>query len=448
MSGDGDAFVEINEVWNLTIPLTNIGAVGATGISSVLTSSTPGVTIPSAGSSYPDLPAGATANNATPFTFRVGAAVSCGSSIKFTLTVTYGGGISPQTFDFKIVTGSPGAPITFRYGGPPVPIPDGKDQFGDNPGDPAIAVIPVSGVPGNIYKVVLRIDGSSCDRVAGSTSVGIDHPFVSDLKITLRSPSGTPVLVINNAGGSGTNFCQTTLDDDAGNANIQAVVPAAAPFTGNFVPNVPLSVLSAENPNGNWTLEVQDFFIFDTGNIRAFSLIITPAVCNATTVFGTMSLEGSPFVGGTVRYIVRLSNIGSSATTDNPGNEYTDVLPPTLALVSASASSGAAVANLGTNTVTWNGGIPAGGTVTIIIVATVLPGAVGKTVMNQGTIAYDDDFNGTNESTAVTSDPTAAFGSSPTSFVAAASATVPTLSTWALIVMAFGLVLIAVRRLW
>lgn len=447
VSGDGDAFVENNEVWSLTIPLTNIGAVAATVVNGVLSSPTPGVTIQSASSAYPNLGVSATGNNATPFRFLVGPAVPCGSSIQFVLTVTYTGGISPQTFNFSIGTGSPGAPVTFSYAGPAVPIPDGTDQFGSSPGAVAVAVIPVSGLAGNIFKVVLRIDGSACDTTVGSTTVGIDHPFVSDLKMTLRSPSGTPVLVINNAGGSGTNFCQTVLDDASGGGNIQSVGAANAPFTGSFTPNSPLSAFNAETANGNWTLEVQDFFIFDTGNIRAFSLIITPAVCDATTVSGTMSVDGSLVVGGTVRYTVRLHNLGSVATTDNPGNEFTDVLPATLALVSASSTSGSAVANLGTNTVTWNGGIPASGSVTITIVATVLPAAAGLTVSNQGTISYSAGFNGTNDTAVVTNDPSTPIGGDPTSFVAAATLMVPTLSTWGLLALAFGLVLVAVRRL-
>ena len=42
---------------------------------------------------------------------------------------------------------------------------------------------------------------------------------------------------------------------------------------------------------------------------------------------------------------------------NNAGNEFIDVLPASLTLVSASATSGTAVANVGTNTVTWNGAI-------------------------------------------------------------------------------------------
>src|SRR4029077_11571164 len=79
-------------------------------------------------------------------------------------------------------------------------------------------------------------------------------------------------------------------------------------------------------------------------------------------VTGTKTVSAGPYaVGGTITYTVTLSNSGPGAQADNPGNEFTDVLPAGLALVSASATSGTAVATVGTNTVTWNGSIAAGG---------------------------------------------------------------------------------------
>jgi hypothetical protein len=52
------------------------------------------------------------------------------------------------------------------------------------------------------------------------------------------------------------------------------------------------------------------------------------------------------------------------------GDELTDVLPADLALVSASATTGTPFANTGTNTVTRNGAIAAGNSVTITDVIT------------------------------------------------------------------------------
>jgi uncharacterized repeat protein (TIGR01451 family) len=74
-------------------------------------------------------------------------------------------------------------------------------------------------------------------------------------------------------------------------------------------------------------------------------------------VAGTKTVTGTFAVGATVTYTVTLTNSGPGAQGDNPGNEFTDVLPESLALVSATATSGTALANVGTNTATWNGSI-------------------------------------------------------------------------------------------
>ncbi len=167
-------------------------------------------------------------------------------------------------------------------------------------------------------------------------------------------------------------------------------------------------------------------------------------------VTGTKTVSAGPYaVGGTVTYTVKLTNSGTGAQADNPGNEFTDVLPPQLALVSAMATSGTAVATTGTNTVTWNGSIPASGTVTITITATILPSAAGHTVSNQGSIAYDSNGDGTNESTAQTDDPGVAGAANPTSFTVGGASLidVPTLSALGLVLLALGLAVLGFAML-
>ncbi len=418
-AGDGDAYVEPNEVWNLTVPLTNAGGVNATAITSVLSTSTPGVTLLSANSAYADLAPAASGDNATPFRFLVTGAVPCGADIQFTLMVTYTGGPSPQSFNFSIPTGQPGAPVTFSYTGPPVPIPDSP---GANVGGvPANATLAVAGLLGNIKDVDFSIDGTVCSTTVGSPTVGLDHTFVNDLQITLRSPASTEALVINRVDGGANNFCQTELDDDSAGPSIQSVGTGDAPFTGDFKPAAALAIFNGESGNGDWQLQAQDFFIGDTGNIRAFSLIITPAVCDApvqtVNVSGTKTVSGTHTIGSTVTYTVVLTNTGNAPTADNPGNEFVDVLPAGLTLVSANATSGTAVATVGTNTVTWNGGLAGGASVTITVTATIKPGTIGTTITNQGTINYDSDFNGTNDATTTTDDPAVGGAHDPTSFL-------------------------------
>ena len=125
-----------------------------------------------------------------------------------------------------------------------------------------------------------------------------------------------------------------------------------------------------------------------------------------------------------------LTNSGPGTQGDNPGNELTDVLPAGLTLVGATATSGNATATVATRTVTWNGSLAAGGSVTITITATIDANvAPGTTLTNQATFAYDADGNGTNESSGVTDDPAQAGAADPTSFQVAPGVVPPQVPT-------------------
>ena len=120
-----------------------------------------------------------------------------------------------------------------------VTIPDG------NAGG-ATATLNVSGYVGTMTGFKFRFDGSACSNTAGSTTVGIDHTWVGDLTVTLTSPAGTTVTLMNHPGGtnnSGNNFCGTVLDD-AALTSINAITANAAPFTGQLVPDHLVSTTS------------------------------------------------------------------------------------------------------------------------------------------------------------------------------------------------------------
>jgi uncharacterized repeat protein (TIGR01451 family) len=153
----------------------------------------------------------------------------------------------------------------------------------------------------------------------------------------------------------------------------------------------------------------------------------------------TKDVNGSTFNrGDAVTYTIVLNNTGNAPAADNPDNEFTDVLPPDLVLVSASATSGTVVATPGTNTVTWNGSVPASGSVTITINATVSQ-ADSNSVINQGSAAYDADLNGSNETTVLTDDPRlGGSGARPTVFLVPPS-TIPVLGVLGMIVLGLSL---------
>ena len=170
----------------------------------------------------------------------------------------------------------------------------------------------------------------------------------------------------------------------------------------------------------------------------------TDTLVTGAVVGGTKSASGAPFaVGSTVTYTVVLTNSGSSPQGDNPGPEFTDMLPTQLTLLSASASSGTAVATIGTNTVTWNGAIPVGGSVTITITATILAGAAGSTITNQGWIFYDSNGDNINDKMVPTDDPVVVGANNPTVFLVPSQPVtdIPTLSDLGLLALGLTLLL-------
>ncbi len=140
-----------------------------------------------------------------------------------------------------------------------------------------------------------------------------------------------------------------------------------------------------------------------------------PPPPGANISVASKTVSGSFQPGGAVTYTVSFTNTGAGAQTDNPGDEFTDVLPASLTLTSASATSGTATVDIPARTVHWNGGIASGASVTLTINASVVPAATG-TVSNQGTVFYDADGNGTNESSRLTDDPSTVAALDPTSF--------------------------------
>src|SRR5215208_5210797 len=87
----------------------------------------------------------------------------------------------------------------------------------------------------------------------------------------------------------------------------------------------------------------------------------------AATLSATKTVAGQFTPGTQVTYTIVISNTGT-AQGDNLGDEFTDTLPFSLFSITANATSG--TASVIGNTITWNGSIAAGGSVTITITAT------------------------------------------------------------------------------
>lgn len=115
-----------------------------------------------------------------------------------------------------------------------------------------------------------------------NVSLNMTHTWDADLDVYLISPAGTRVRLFDDIGGSGNNFTNTTLDDEAAAPITAGVVP----FIGSFRPEQPLSTLDGEKPMGAWRLEVTDDFPGETGTLDKWSITILYGDPKVTTIAG------------------------------------------------------------------------------------------------------------------------------------------------------------------
>ena len=95
----------------------------------------------------------------------------------------------------------------------------------------------------------------------------ISHSYINDLTITLTSPAGTVVNLINKICAGQQNI-HVQLNDEATSSNF-----ACPPNNGQaYQPNGSLSAYDGENINGVWTLTVSDDFAGDGGSLNRWAL--------------------------------------------------------------------------------------------------------------------------------------------------------------------------------
>jgi subtilisin-like proprotein convertase family protein len=272
-SGNSNGRIDPNECVGLAIQLLNTDPGNTeTGISATLSAVTPGVTVVTATSAYPDLPPFGVSFNVTSYRISVGPGV-VGTTIELALTITSNNGTAPPRPVFV------GAGQLFQSSGTAA-IPD------NNPTG-AFLPLDVSGLGGALTEV--------------EVTVHILHPATDQLDLTLESPNGT-IIDLSSDNGAGANYgssCAsvTTFDDDAP-APITLGTP---PFLGGWRPEQPLATfagLTGTNLNGQWRLRVADDTAGATGAIQCVTLRIQtsaagPGICRTLSIGDRSVVEGN-----------------------------------------------------------------------------------------------------------------------------------------------------------
>ncbi len=147
-------------------------------------------------------------------------------------------------------------------------------RFGD--GMPPVSDVPVSIIDNTTVTSEMIID-RDVELTDLRVLVEIEHTFVGDLHITLTSPSGIEVILLNDPSCSD-NDMLVTFDDDA-ITNLESHCAGTVPwYEGGAVPYEYLSIFDGEHTRGTWTLSVTDTAQIDTGTILDWQLIAEPSL--------------------------------------------------------------------------------------------------------------------------------------------------------------------------
>lgn len=132
-----------------------------------------------------------------------------------------------------------------------------------------------------LYETSINVEQNFVEQISKlRVSVDIDHTYVGDLILTLVSPSGTEVVLLNQVCDQGQNI--DVVFDDAG--EVFSCNPGSPTLSGTIQPENSLSSFINDDWEGDWTLIVEDTFNGDGGTINNFSL----EICDGT---GTLSAE-------------------------------------------------------------------------------------------------------------------------------------------------------------
>lgn len=184
---------------------------------------------------------------------------------------------------------------------------------------------------------------SSTITVAGAPSVLTDlnlttfitHTFCGDIDMTLTSPNGTIVTITTDNGGGNDNvFNGTIWDDDADPGN---TAPFAAATNAAFnwvvdntytnlvseptlVPEEAMAAFIGQDPNGVWTLTLNDDAGADGGSINSWTLDITGVALpyfQDLNNFTNNTPQAIPTGPGVITSTINVAGVGTSLTDIN-----------------------------------------------------------------------------------------------------------------------------------
>ena len=386
--------IDPNETVTVNFALRNTGSGDTTNLVATLLL-TNGVVSASSPQNYGVVPAGGVSVTNS---FSLVATGGCGGSFTAVLQLQDGAsnlGTVARTFNLGAMLGGP----THRTNATTIEIPGSSTK---GPGAPFPSLVNVSGVTGTVSKVTVSL-------------MGFGHSWPADVDVLLVGPTGQTLLLMSDTGGgesvSGITF---TFDDNAAGplsgteamssgdyrpSNYGSVDTFSAPAPGGSY-GATLSVFNGLNPNGTWSLYVEDDSNQDTGSIvQGWRLTVTtsdsscciPPIQLADLVVGQTVSPSLVNVGSNASFTINVTNLGPDTANSVM---ITNALPAGLTFVSAVASQGSCTNNSGV--VTCNLGPLTNGGVASVTMQVTAVGAGVKTNQASTTSSTPDPVSTNN----------------------------------------------------
>jgi subtilisin-like proprotein convertase family protein len=119
-------------------------------------------------------------------------------------------------------------------------------------------------------------------------TTSLTHTACQDLDVSLVSPAGTVVVITTDNGGINDNVFNGTVWDDSTPDPVTDRVFQNGVAAAQLSPEGRLAAFRGEDPNGTWTLRIQDDAFANAGNLGSWTLQLTalpsaPTVTSSTT---------------------------------------------------------------------------------------------------------------------------------------------------------------------
>jgi len=130
-------------------------------------------------------------------------------------------------------------------------------------------VASIASVANTVVISNLTFNNPSVDSIYDiDVAINITHTWVQDMTLKLTSPQGTVVILQQEACGSQDDI--NAIYDDNGAPIVCSATPPA--ISGRVLPFEALTGFANQNPNGVWTLEVNDPWNGDGGSLNTWSI--------------------------------------------------------------------------------------------------------------------------------------------------------------------------------